>query len=136
MLRLVGTWTVVGLSAAPLPADPAHVPWLTFDGDGQVYGLAGVNRVRGTWSADGDTLTFGPFVSTLMAGPDDAMRVEQAVVSVLSEQVRLRAAGHADSAADPALDPAARGSQPLDAIELVGRDGTTLALTRGGPAEA
>ena len=30
-----------------LPADEQHRPWLTFDGDGQVFGMAGVNRVRG-----------------------------------------------------------------------------------------
>jgi len=38
-----------------------------------------------SWSIDGDSLTFGPFVSTLMAGPPDAMAVESALHQVLAE---------------------------------------------------
>ena len=44
---------------------------------GQLYGMSGVNRVRGTWTLEpgtggtGGRLVVGPLVSTLMAGPDD-----------------------------------------------------------------
>ena len=50
--------------------------------------MAGVNRVRGTWELDGDALTFGPVVSTLMAGPPDAMTCEQQVLRLLGEPGR------------------------------------------------
>ena len=61
------------------------------DDTGQVFGLAGVNRVRGTWRLDGPTLTFGPVVSTLMAGPPDAMTRERQVLRLLGEPVRVSA---------------------------------------------
>ncbi|MBD8060398.1 META domain-containing protein [Cellulomonas sp. JH27-2] len=84
MHSLVGTWSVTAVSGADIPQDAAHQPWLTFDGDGQVYGMSGVNRVRGTFVVEGETVTFGPMASTMMAGPDDAMRVEAAVLATLA----------------------------------------------------
>ncbi len=66
-------------------------PWLTFDGDGQVFGLAGVNRVRGTWDLSGHTLSFGPVVSTLMAGPPDAMTCERQVLLLLGSPLTVAA---------------------------------------------
>jgi len=84
MLRLVGTWQVTAVGGADVPPDSPHAPWLTFDGDGQVYGMSGVNRVRGTFVVEGETVTFGPMASTMMAGPDDAMRVEAAVLATLA----------------------------------------------------
>ena len=85
-----GTWRLVLLGGRP-PADDTHGPvTLTFDGDGVLYGMAGVNRVRATWSADADDqLAVGPLVSTMMAGPDDAMATERELLALLS--VRLAA---------------------------------------------
>jgi heat shock protein HslJ len=79
----------VALSRVDVGADPLQLPWLTFDGDGQVYGFAGVNRVRGTWVLEGDRLSFGPVASTLMAGPDPSMAVEREVLRLLSEVVTV-----------------------------------------------
>ena len=80
-----GTWRLVLLAGRP-PAVDTHGPvTLTFDGDGMLYGMAGVNRVRGTWTADeDDQLSVGPLVSTLMAGPEDAMATERALLDLLS----------------------------------------------------
>jgi heat shock protein HslJ len=85
-----GTWRLVLLGGRP-PAGDTHGPvTLTFDGDGVLYGMAGVNRVRATWTADDDDqLAVGPLVSTMMAGPDDAMATERALLALLS--VRLAA---------------------------------------------
>ncbi|AEE45417.1 META domain-containing protein [Cellulomonas fimi] len=93
MVHLTGTWRFETLGGAGLPAQVRYAPWLTFDGDGQVYGLAGVNRVRGTWELDGDELGFGPVVSTLMAGPDDAMACERQVLDLLGRRLRVRVDG-------------------------------------------
>jgi len=85
MVDLAGTWRFTELEGAELDGAGRATPFLTFDGDGQVFGLAGVNRVRGTWLLDAHTLTFGPVVSTLMAGPPDAMTREQQVLRLLGE---------------------------------------------------
>lgn len=103
-----GTWRFTEVAGVPLDDGPerAH-PALTFSGDGQVYGTGGVNRLRGTWSfeadADGDhpgepgaepgtttgTLTFGPVVTTLMAGTPEHMARERAVLDLLARPVRV-----------------------------------------------
>lgn len=122
MDEVVGrTWRFTEVAGVPLDDGPerAH-PALTFSGDGQVYGTGGVNRLRGTWSfaADGDggtappapgtgdapapgtgtttgTLTFGPVVTTLMAGTPEHMARERAVLDLLAHPVRVAVAGGA-----------------------------------------
>ena len=76
-----GTWRLVLLGGRS-PGGGTHGPvTLTFDGDGMLYGMAGVNRVRATWATDeDDQLTIGPLVSTMMAGPPEAMATERALL--------------------------------------------------------
>lgn len=82
---LHGTWRVAAVDEEPLAGGPQGPPTLTFEGDGQVYGYAGVNRVRGTWRLAGDRLDVGPVVQTMMAGPPEATVTEQAVTALLGE---------------------------------------------------
>lgn len=82
---LHGTWQVRRIDGQDLADGLDGPPRLTFDGDGVVYGYAGVNRVRGTWRLDGATLALGPVVATLMAGPPDATATERAVLAVLAD---------------------------------------------------
>lgn len=104
MDEVVGrTWRFTEVAGVPLDDGPerAH-PALTFSGDGQVYGTGGVNRLRGTWSFDRDaadapaptagTLTFGPMVTTLMAGTPEHMARERAVLDLLAHPVRVAVA--------------------------------------------
>ena len=49
----------------------------------------GVNRVRGTWELAGTRLVFGPMVSTMMAGPPEAMTCEQRILRLLGDPVEL-----------------------------------------------
>ncbi|GEK17114.1 hypothetical protein CPE01_08470 [Cellulomonas persica] len=109
--------------------EPARLASLTFDGDGQVFGTGGVNRLRGTWSIDGDRLAFGPIASTLMAGPPAAMRQEAELLRLLGEGLVLRTAGGSPhGVADPLLDRAA--GTPAPVVELVAPTGERLVLTR------
>lgn len=54
---LVGTW---GSTASKQPN-------LTIENNGSFSGTDGCNRLTGTGSIDGDSITFGPMASTLMA---------------------------------------------------------------------
>ncbi len=54
---LVGTW---GSTASKQPN-------LTIENDGTFSGTDGCNRLSGKGSIDGDTITFGPMASTMMA---------------------------------------------------------------------
>jgi heat shock protein HslJ len=84
-----------------VPTRDSSVAELTFGHDGRVTGCATVNRLMGSYTVHGDTLTFGPLAGTLMAGPPEAMDQEQrlhgALVGTLSvvadesgERIELR----------------------------------------------
>jgi heat shock protein HslJ len=57
---------------------------LTFNKDGTVSGTSGCNGLGGDYSVEGDKITFGEFVSTLMACDDPIMRQEEAAHKVLT----------------------------------------------------
>lgn len=86
MDEVVGhTWQFVEVAGVSVrDVHPRSRPELTFAGDGQVYGTGGVNRLRGTWSFSDGTLTFGPMVTTLMAGTPEHMERERAVLDLFS----------------------------------------------------
>lgn len=93
--RLSAEWALVSIRGGPdirpqLKAAGAHaMPSLTFDAkSGRIAGSAGVNR----WSAPLDTEALdqgvflsGPPISTMMAGPEPAMHVEQMFLGALPE---------------------------------------------------
>jgi heat shock protein HslJ len=84
------TWEFTTVAGEPVTDVPDRArPSLTFDGDGQVDGTGGINRLRGTWQEDGGTLTFGPVVTTLMAGTPEHMARERAVLDLLGGPVTL-----------------------------------------------
>ena len=138
MLRLVGEWSVSVRTRAAASdaddgsdaaADPPRGAWLTFDGDGQVYGTGGVNRFRGTWSIDADRLVLGPMASTRVAGPPAAMRQEAELLRLLGGPLELRSAdGTVQAAADPVRERVVGAAAPV--VELVAPSGERLQLTR------
>jgi heat shock protein HslJ len=78
-----GSWKLETLNGAA--ADPA-VPTTLSMTDGKATGNAGINQFNGSYSAPSDgVLTFGPLASTQMAGPDNAMKQEQAFLTVLAD---------------------------------------------------
>ena len=60
-----------------------HAASIEFDQEGAAYGSTGVNRFRGPYELDGDQLSFGAVITTMMAGPPDAMAQEQAWLRIL-----------------------------------------------------
>jgi len=62
-----GDWVLVSLGTQTMPADSTKRPTLRLDtGTLQASGFAGCNRYTGTFSARGDSLTFGPVAATKM----------------------------------------------------------------------
>lgn len=66
-------WRVV-VVAGEAAADGV-VTTIRFDG-GHAAGRGGVNRYRGNYTLTGEELEIGPVMSTMMAGPEPAMRQE------------------------------------------------------------
>jgi heat shock protein HslJ len=83
---LIGAWklTAYGPAASPTPAVEGVDAGLTFNEDGTVSGTSGCNGLGGDYTVEGDKITFGEFVSTLMACDDPIMRQEEAAHKVMT----------------------------------------------------
>lgn len=69
--------------------DPANYTVTASFTETDIHGTSAVNHYSGAYAAtNAGELTIGPLASTLMAGPEDAMEVEQRYVDLLS---RVRA---------------------------------------------
>ncbi|CAN5278443.1 hypothetical protein BH11ACT1_BH11ACT1_25590 [soil metagenome] len=95
MKRLAGsTWRFEDVDGVPVAPVPERArPELTFEDDGQVFGTGGINRFRGTYTVDGDRLTFGPLATTQMAGIADHVARERAVLELLSSAPSVQVDG-------------------------------------------
>jgi heat shock protein HslJ len=88
------------LTSYPADGELAPVPDTVYSdlsfSEGQASGSAGVNGFSGAYETGEDgALTFGPLVSTQMAGPEDAMAVETAVMTSLAEVAEYYTDGEA-----------------------------------------
>jgi heat shock protein HslJ len=83
---LIGAWklTAYGPASAPTPAVEGVEAGLTFSDDGKVSGSSGCNGLGGDYTVKGDQISFGEFVSTLMACDDPIMKQEDAAHKVLT----------------------------------------------------
>ena len=78
---LLGTWDVVSIAGQAVVESAK--PTMTFALSDQFGGNTGVNRYNGTFSLGSGTLSFGPLVTTRMAGPQDAMDQEGRFLAAL-----------------------------------------------------
>ena len=65
---LQGQWKLVSYGSVPnqTPAVADVDTMIEFDSEGSMYGNVGCNGFRGAYSVEGDTLKFGPVMSTMM----------------------------------------------------------------------
>lgn len=79
-------WSLIELDGRAVAAgNNSRHPTLRLDpATGRVTGYAGVNSYGGTFFLSGDTLGFGPIVSTKMAGAPEVMRLEQEFLAALA----------------------------------------------------
>jgi heat shock protein HslJ len=90
-------WKLAELGGTPAVggADIERATHIRFHPDsGRVYGSGGCNRIAGPYTVAGDSLRFGPIISTKMACLDDqANRQEVAFLSALDNTRRYRISG-------------------------------------------
>ncbi|MFL6165422.1 MAG: META domain-containing protein [Ornithinibacter sp.] len=80
---LEGSWTLLTLNGA---AADGNVPSTLTMNEGKANGNAGINQFNGSYDAPSDgVLTFGALATTMMAGPDNAMKQEQAFLKALAD---------------------------------------------------
>jgi heat shock protein HslJ len=111
---LIGAWklTAYGPADAPTPAVEGVEAGLTFNEDGTVSGTSGCNGLGGDYTVEGDQITFGEFVSTLMACDDPIMKQEESAHQVMTGTATYTIEG--------------------DTLTITNND-MVLVLTRGGP---
>jgi heat shock protein HslJ len=90
---LTGTvWKLVSLNGNPVGAN--KLPSLTLDAaTGKASGMAGVNRFNGTFKQEGSALSFGPLITTRMAGPENEMKIESEFLTALGHVTTWKADG-------------------------------------------
>ncbi|MDP2291551.1 MAG: META domain-containing protein [Actinomycetota bacterium] len=92
--QLQGEWAVTALHWPEREAIISVDGTLSVSFDGyRVTGHSGVNTFRGTCSIEANALTFGPLMSTRMAGDESAMQQEQAMLAALANTVAYRLVG-------------------------------------------
>jgi heat shock protein HslJ len=93
---LIGTWklTAYGPAASPTPAVADVDATLKFDSDGKVGGSGGCNSLGGDYTVEGDQITFGPIISTMMACDDPRMVQEGTVIQVMTDTASFKIDGN------------------------------------------
>ena len=93
---LLGAWqlSAFGAADAPTPAVEVSEAQITFNEDGTVTGNSGCNEFGGSYTVEGDQITFSEIVSTLVACEDPRMIQEQAVYQVLTETATFEIDGN------------------------------------------
>lgn len=88
------TWKLVRIGGEPVAVgERQREPNLILDpGERRVSGSSGCNRFAGTYSVDGDRLSFSPLAATRMACAD-GMEQEQALFDALGRVARWRISG-------------------------------------------
>jgi heat shock protein HslJ len=102
---LIGTWKLTGYGSpdSPTPAVADAEANLTFNLDGSVGGNSGCNGFGGSYTVEGDQVTFSDIVSTLMACDDPRMAQEDAVHKVLADTATYKIEGNTLTLTNDAL---------------------------------
>ena len=89
---IVGTWklTAYGPANSPTPAVSDVDASITFDVNGTLNGNGGCNSMSGDYKVDGNQITFGPIMSTLMGCDEPRMTQEGTVHQVLTDTASFK----------------------------------------------
>lgn len=87
---LSGKWEIETLNGKEVTATETD-PFIEFDTtEGRVHGFTGCNIMNGSFTQDGNKLTFGNMATTMMAGPD--MDLEREVLDAINATASVKKA--------------------------------------------
>ena len=87
-IDIAGEWNVSEVEGNALPElfEGQKAPFLSFDAaEGRLHGNTGVNIINSSYSLDGRKIEIGMAASTMMAGPEEWMKVERGIIDALGK---------------------------------------------------
>lgn len=94
-------WRIVALAGRPIDrTEGGREAHMVFHPDGGLNATVGCNMMRGTYDRDGETLTFGPAATTMMACPPPLDEAERALIAVMEATGGYALAGNTLSLVD------------------------------------
>lgn len=92
-VELGGSWVIDSVNGEKVVTGE-KIPFINFnEADGRIHGCFGVNIVNGTYTLDGDKLTFSQLASTMMAGLPADMEVESKVNAAIGTVASVEVKG-------------------------------------------
>lgn len=92
---LNGVWDITSVSGEQVAlADSLSeaAPFIEFNvAESQFHGNTGCNIMNGNYTFAGDSLSFGPAATTMMAGPQELMDLESKVLNAISNAATVNA---------------------------------------------
>ena len=99
-VELGGSWVIDTVNGEKVTTSE-KIPFINFnEADGRIHGCFGVNIVNGTYTLDGDKLSFGRMATTMMAGLPADMEVESKLGAALGTVASVEVKGDVMSLKD------------------------------------
>ena len=87
-----GKWNILKVNGEDIVVVGDKTPFMEFNTeDSRVHGFTGCNIMNGAYTIDGKSLTFGNMATTMMAGPEENMKAESAVLGAMQNVSSVKA---------------------------------------------
>ncbi len=91
---LNGKWNILKVNGEEVAVIGDEKPFIEFNTDeSKVHGFTGCNIMNGPYTLDGKELTFGNMATTMMAGPEENMKTESAVLGAIRNVASVKVDG-------------------------------------------
>ncbi len=92
--ELSGKWNILTVNGEEATVIGEEKPFMEFNTeDSRIHGFTGCNIMNGAYTQDGKNLTFGNMATTMMAGPEENMKTESAVLDAIGKVASVKADG-------------------------------------------
>ena len=87
-----GKWNILKVNGEDIVVTGDEKPFIEFSTEeSKVHGFTGCNIMNGAYTIDGKSLTFGNMATTMMAGPEENMKAESAVLGAMQNVSSVKA---------------------------------------------
>ena len=89
-----GKWNILKVNGEEITVTGEEKPFIEFNTEeSKVHGFTGCNIMNGAYTQDGKEIAFGNMATTMMAGPEENMKAESAVLGAMGKVAFVKADG-------------------------------------------